>query len=169
MFVRHLSAALVGCALLLAPFAAKAERGPSTPAERKQALESIHHFEADPLNANLKSEVRWVVEWAIEIPDVHFNICEIATLPKSDKQGRSTLFSAMILAQIAFVLQNPDRQEDLVAQYQAGVEGVLHSYEILLKANPKDRQTLLDDLIEKRESGTLELWVKERAAATCHQ
>jgi len=37
-----------------------------------------------------------------------------------------------------------------------------------LKSNPKDRQPFLDDLIQRRDAGTLPQWVKERAAATCH-
>ncbi|MGA2673492.1 MAG: hypothetical protein ABSE99_09695 [Terracidiphilus sp.] len=167
--MRTLSAALVGCTLLLAPLAATAAgRGPSTPEERKQALEYIHRFQADPLNPSLKPEIQWVIRWTIEIPDVHINICTILDkLPKGDKKNSQTLFTAMIFAQTAFVLQNPDKQDDAFAQYQAGVEGVLRVYETLLRANPKDRQTYLDDLIQRREAGTLAQFVKERAQASC--
>lgn len=105
-----------------------------------------------------------------DVPDVHVNLCSILDkLPKGDKKGGMTLFAAMVFAQTALVLQNPDRQGDLLAQYQAGVEGVLRVYEILLKANPKDRQPYLDDLIERRESGTLAMFVKERAEVVCKE
>ena len=67
------------------------------------------------------------------------------------------------------MLQNPDKQDDLLAQYQAGVEGALKIYEVLLKSNPKDRQPFLDDLIQKRETGTLGQWVKDQAAKSCHK
>jgi hypothetical protein len=169
MFIRTISAALVGCALLLAPIASTAaDRGPSTPEERKQALEYIAHFEADPLNPSLKPEIQWVVKWMIEIPDVHVDLCTILDkLPKGDKKDGQTLFTAMVLAQTAYVLQNPDKQNDTLAQYQAGVEGVLRIYELLLKANPKDRQPYLDDLLQRREAGTLAQFVKERAEAVC--
>ncbi len=73
----------------------------------------------------------------------------------------------MVFAQTAFVLQNPDKQNAILAQYQAGVEGALRAYEALLKANPKDRQPYLDDLIQRREAGTLSQFVKERAAVAC--
>ena len=110
------------------------------------------------------------MEWTIEISDVHVNLCTILDkLPKGDKKDSQTLFTAMVFAQTAFALQNPDKQEDLLAQYQAGVEGVLRTYEVLLKANPKDRQPHLDDLIRRREAGTLAQCVKERADATCHK
>ena len=169
MSLRSLFAVLVGGALLAAPVASiAADRGPSTPEERKQALESIAHFQADPLNPNLKPEIQWIVMWMMEIPDVHVDLCPILDkLPKGDKKDGQTLFTAMVLAQTAFVLENPDRQSDTLAQYQAGVEGVLRIYELLLKANPKDRQPYLDELIQRREAGTLAQFVKERAEIAC--
>ena len=171
MIIRTISAAFVGCVLLIAPVASiAADRGPSTPEERKQALDIIARFQADPLNPSLKQEQKWVVQWMVEIPDVHVNLCTILDkLPKGDKKDSMTLFTAMVFAQTAFVLQNPDKQGDLLAQYQAGVEGVLRIYEVLLKTNPKDRQPYLDDLIERRASGTLALFVKERAEAVCKE
>jgi hypothetical protein len=168
MFLRNLSVALLGCALLAAPASAiAAGRGPSTPEERKQALDYIQHFMADPLNPALKSEISWLLEWTIEIPDVHVRLCNIIELPKGNKQDSQTLFTAMVLAQTAFALQNPDKQNDELAQYQAGVEGALRVYEVLLKSNPKDRQPNLDVLIYLRDAGTLAQWIKERAAG-CH-
>jgi hypothetical protein len=168
MFLRNLSAALLGCALLAAPVSAiAAGRGPSTPEERKQALEYIQHFEADPLNPSLKSEIQWLTIWMIQVPDVHVNLCTILDLPKGNKKDSQTLFTAMFFAQIKFALQHLEMQADHLAEYQAGVEGALRVYEVLLKANPKDRQPFLDDLIQRRDAGTLPQWVKERAAATC--
>ena len=58
-------------------------------------------------------------------------------------------------------------KDDRLAEYQAGVEGALRVYEVLVKANPKDRQPYLDDLIQRREAGTLAQFVKERAEAAC--
>ncbi|HME58859.1 MAG TPA: hypothetical protein VKF63_11025 [Terracidiphilus sp.] len=165
MFLRNLSAALLGCALLAAPASAiAAGRGPSTPEERKQALDYIQHFMADPLNPALKPEIQWLFRWVVEVPDIHVNLCSILDkLPKGDKQDRPTLFTAMFITQVAFALQNPDKQDDLLAQYQAGIEGVLRIYETLLKSNPKDREPYLDDLIQRRDAGTLPQWVKKRA------
>jgi len=169
MFIRTISAALIGYALLLVPIASTAaDRGPSTPEERKQALEYIAHFEADPLNPALQPEKQWLTEWIIEVPDIHVNVCMILDkLPKGDKKDGQTLFNAMFFSQLAFVLRNPDKQSDTLAQYQAGVEGALRVYEVLLKANPKDREPYLDDLMQRREAGTLAQFVKERAEAAC--
>jgi hypothetical protein len=171
MFLRFLASAVVGCALLAAPLAATAaDRGPSTPEERKQALEYIHHFEADPLNPALKPEIQWVVSFVDKAPDLHIGVCPaLIAFPKGDKKDGLTLFTAMLFVETSFVLQNPDKQDDYHAQFQAGVEGVLRIYEVLLKTNPKDRQPFLDDLIKRRDSGTLVPWVKDRIATFCKQ
>jgi len=171
MYIRTIFSALLGCSLLAVPLPIHAaDRGPSTPEERKQALEYIHDFESDPLNPSLKPQIQWVVKWVIEIPDIHVGLCTILDkLPKGDKKDGQTLFTAMVFAQTAFVLENPDKQSDLLAQYQAGVEGVLRVYELLLKTNPKDRQPYLDDLVQRCEAGTLMQFVKERAASACNK
>jgi len=169
MFLRNLSLALLGCVLLSAPVSAlAADRGPSTPEERKQALDYIQHFMADPLNPALKSEIRWVTEWIIEVPDIHAHICTILDFPKGNKKDSQALFTAMFFSQVAYAIQNPDKQADNLAEYQAGVEGALKIYELLVKSNPKDQQPYLDDLLQRRYAGTLPQWVKERADATCH-
>jgi hypothetical protein len=169
MFLRHRSAALVGCMLLLAPFAARSARGPSTPEERKQALDIIQRWEADPLNPSLTQEREWVLNWIIQIPDVHVTVCVFFDkLPKGDKKDAANIVLAQMFSQAAFVLQNPDRKDNRLAESMAGVEGALTVYEAQLKTNAKDRQPFLDDLIQKRDAGALPQWVKERAVAACH-
>ena len=79
------------------------------------------------------------------------------------------VFIGKIFAQTEFLIQNPDRQDDRNAEYQAGVEGALRVYEVLLKTNSKDRQPYLDDLIQRRDAGTLEEFVKERSGRRLRQ
>jgi hypothetical protein len=169
MFLRNLSAALLGCVLLAAPASAiAADRGPSTPEERKQALEYIQHFMANPLNPALQPEKEWLTFWMIQVPDIHVHVCMMFdNLPKGNKKDSQAIFNAMFFSQIAYATQNLDKQNDLQAEYQAGAEGALKVYELMLKSNPKDRQPYLDDLIQRRDAGTLQQWVKERAAASC--
>ena len=104
----------------------------------------------------------------IEISDIHVNVCTILDkLSKGDKKEASAVFIAETFSQTAFLIRNPGKQDDLLAQYRAGVEGVLRTCEVLLKANPRDRQPFRDDLIQRREAGTLAQFVKERAEAAC--
>jgi len=169
MFIRKLSAALVGCALLIAPISANgADRGPSTPEERKQALENIHAWQADPLGPNAKDQFGWILKWVAGVPDITVHVCMIfEKLPKGDKKDSATIFGAEMMAQTAFIIENPEKKDDQIAEFQAGVEGALRVYELLLKANPKDRQPYLDDLVQRREAGTLAEFVKDRAATAC--
>ena len=168
MFVRHVAATLVCCAFVAVPVASiAADRGPSTPEERKQALEYIQHFDADPLNPDLKKEVQWVTEWMIQIPDIHVNLCLLVDLPKGDKKHSQTLFTAIVMAQTRFAVEHRDVPPDLDAEYLAGMQGLLHAYEKVLAAYPKDRQPALDDLVQRRDAGTLPQYIKERATASC--
>jgi len=169
MIMRSIYATLLGGTLLLAPVAASAaDRGPSTPDERKQALEYIHSWQADPLGPNAKDQFGWVLKWFSEVPDQTVHVCMILDkLPKGDKKDGSTIFGGAFMGQAAFVLENPDKKDNSQAEFQAGVEGALKIYELLLKANPKDRQPYLDDLIQRREAGTLSQFVADRAAVAC--
>jgi hypothetical protein len=168
MSFRTVSASLLGCALLLPFTVHAADRGPSTPEERKQALDYIHAWQADPLGPNAKDEFGWILKWMAEVPDLSVQICTILDkLPKGDKKDRATIFGGAFMAQVAFVIENPDKRTDRLAELQAGVEGSLHVYEFLLKSNPKDRQPYLDDLIQRRDAGTLADFVKQRAQDAC--
>ena len=147
---------------------AAADRGPSTPEERKQALEYAEDFLSNPLGPDSIKEREWVLKWAIEVPDVHVSICSLLEKqPKGDKQDANTIFAGIVLAQTAFAIQNPTAKANSREAYLAGINGALHVYELLLKERPKDRQPYLDDLVQKREAGTLPQFVEERAAKSC--
>jgi hypothetical protein len=168
MFMRFLCTAMTVCVLALgaSPISA-ADRAPSTPEERQQALDYIHHFQADPLNPDVKSQVQWVTMWAIQVPDVHVNLCILVDLPKGDKKHSQTLFTAIVMSQTAFAIQHRDNPADVSAEYLAGLDGLLSVYEKVVAANAKDRQPALDDLLQRRQAGTLADYVKERAATSC--
>jgi hypothetical protein len=50
-------------------------RGPSTPDERKCAVEIATLLENDPLNKDEKALSRELLIWLIEVPDIHVKIC----------------------------------------------------------------------------------------------
>ncbi|MGH9561461.1 MAG: hypothetical protein ACRD3S_08400, partial [Terracidiphilus sp.] len=136
MTLRKIAAVVVMCGFLLAPSVtvAQEKRGPSTAEERQQALEYIHSWQADPLGPQAKDQAAWVTNWLIEVPDLTVHLCSILDkLPKGDKKDSSTIFAGMFMAQAAFVLENPDKKGDLLPEYQAGVDGALRAYEVLLK------------------------------------
>ena len=65
---RVLAAVLALC--LLAPAGARA-RGPSTPEERKRAVETTRRLEKEPLASSSMEARKWLFQWIVDIPDVH--------------------------------------------------------------------------------------------------
>jgi len=169
MFLRAISASFVGCVLLMIPIAATAtDRGPSTPEERKQVIELIHAWQANPLGPQAKDQFATVLKFFADVPDMTVHVCMILDkLPKGDKKDANTIFGGAFMGQAAFVIENVEKRVDLTGEYQAGIESALHVYEVLLKTNSKDRESYLDDLLQRRESGTLADFVKERSLAAC--
>jgi len=169
MILRTLSASFVGCMLLIAPVSATAaDRGPSTSEERKQVIELIHAWQANPLGPQAKDQFATVLKFFADAPDLTVHICMILDkLPKGDKKDANTIFGGGFMGQAAFVIENVEKRPDLLGEYEAGTESALRAYEMLLQANPKDRESYLDDLIRRRDSGTLADFVKERSLTAC--
>ena len=67
------------------------------------------------------------------------------------------------MKQAAFLIESPDERNQIAAEYFARVQESLNVYAVLVKANPKDREDYLDNLIQQRDAGTLMQFVKERA------
>jgi len=61
MLLRIAIAASLGCGLLLTSSASTADRGPSTPEERKQVLEHIHAWQADPQGPQARDHFAYVL------------------------------------------------------------------------------------------------------------
>jgi hypothetical protein len=167
-----IAAAIAGCMILCVPVIARPQehRGPSTSEERKQILETIHEWQSDPLVPQAKGVFGKVLKWFADVPDLTVHVCTILDkLPKGDKKDASTIFGGEFMRQAAFVVEYLDKKDNLLPEYQAGVEGALHTYELLLKSNSKDRQLYLDDLVQRRDAGTLADFVKEGAASSCRK
>lgn len=169
MMIHRIGTALLGLSIALVPVCqGQAKREPSTPAERQQMLELVHAWQADPLGPQAKDEFGQVLKWFSEVPDLTVNVCTILEkLPKGDKKDAATVFGGQFMAQAAFVLENAGKEQDKAGEYLAGIEGALRTYEWLVKKNAKDQQAYLDDLIQRRNSGTLVQFVRERAATEC--
>ena len=54
-----------------------------------------------------------------------------------------------------------------MAVNKAGIEGTLKAYEALIKVKPKARWEFLDELIARREKGTLEAYVRDISTTKC--
>lgn len=161
--------ALVFALGLAASEASAQKRGPSTPEERAQVVRLVRALESDPLGKEAKDARSSVLRWLIEVPDVSVTVCSdyLKPLMDKDKNYSSELFFQMTLSSAAFIIEHPDQAKDDVAVNKAGVEGALRAYEAILKQKPKAQWPFLDELIQRREKGTLEEYVRGIAATKC--
>jgi len=147
------------------------ERGPSTPEERAKAVQIAHQLEADPLGKDAKEGRRWMLTWLIGVPDISVTVCPNYLEPlfgkDKNKNYASDLTLQMTLSSAAFIIEHPDQAKDDVAVNKAGLEGTLKAYEAILKTKPKATWPFLDQLIERRNKGTLEDYVREISTTKC--
>jgi hypothetical protein len=147
--------------------AAQEKRGPATPEEKTRALAAIDDLETHPLGPNAKDERKWLTIWLIEVPDIHVGLCTdlLPDVPK--KRDGEIIPIQMVYSSARYAIQHDGGSSTSVEQYQAGVEGALKVYEALLADHPKDRDPALDELVQRRNTGTLKEYVTERAATKC--
>jgi hypothetical protein len=170
---RRISYAL--CALilfcpLLAPSRLPAdERGPSTAEERAKVLDLTHKLETDPLNAQAEEWRVWLAKWIDEVPDVIVPVCPglLPQLLRSNRNYSHELAMQVVYSSTAFIVEHPERQVDQQAVFQAGVDGALKAYQAILKAKPKARWYFLDSLIQMRDKGELQEYLRKQIDDNC--
>ena len=139
-------------------------RGPSTPQERKRALQVIEKLEQDPMSPALKEDRDWVFQWVKEVPDIHAQACMAIVGPLMDEKlspARNALTLQNILASAAFVMQYPEKANDPFAVYLAGTQGMLRAYGNIVKVDPSKKDAFLESLLKKQQDGTLEDFVRK--------
>jgi hypothetical protein len=160
---------LLALSLFLPAVAAAQQRGPSTAEERARAVERAHRLETDPFNADAREWRLWLLTWIDEVPDITVNICNLLSpLSGTNRRFAREIVLQTIFSGAAFIIENPDKAAvDDDAAYIAGVRGALKAYESILKDRPEARWHFLDELIEKREKGELDDWVRRTADQRC--
>lgn len=147
-------------ALLLALVAlpALADRGPSTKAERKRAVDVTRKLEKNPLVKGGDEDRVWLFQWIVEIPDIQVRTCESPLDQlrddQSDRHGRE-LYLQQVFGITTFLIENPAKKDDWVAQQVAGLESVLRAYRAMKKADPSVRWRSLERYDELRKEGKL--------------
>jgi hypothetical protein len=144
----------------LAPALALAERGPSTPAERRRAVESTRKLEQEPTAPGANAARKWLLQWIQEIPDIMVKSCSgpldaLAQDTDGEKFGRA-LYAQSVFGMAAFLVEHPKQKDDWVAVQTAGVESVLRAYRSLLKSDPDAHWQELDLLLAARRQGKLQ-------------
>jgi len=138
------------------------KRGPSTPQERKRAVEIATLLENDPLNKNAEALSRELLIWLIEIPDITVTICTgmLGDYSKIKGDYAGTITTQLSFAEVKFVIEHPEQANDEYQVYLAGVESVLKTYQNIKKAKPKVRLEPLEELWVKQQVGELPEFIK---------
>lgn len=164
--LRRILAAALALALL-APAAARAARGPSTPEERKRATDTTRKLEKEPLARNSMEARKWLFQWIVEIPDINVTSCasplDSLREDENDTYGQM-LYVQSVFGMAAFQIENPKKTKDWVAVQTAGIESVLKAYEAMRRADSGLHYKDLDRLEKARKGGKLAAVVKKEMA-----
>jgi hypothetical protein len=162
--VKKLSLLTVVLAFLCCVSSAYAQkRGPSTPEERKQAVEMATFLETNPLAREAKEMRGALLFFLTEVPDITVSLCTSVFGESKKFKGdyEAELMGQMAYSQAKFIIEHPDKAGDEVAVQLAGVEGVLRTWQAIKTAKPKAKFPLLDELLAKQQAGTLADHVRE--------
>ncbi len=162
---RVLAAALA--VAVLAPSAARA-RGPSTPEERKRAVETTRRLEKEPLARSAMDARKWLFQWIVEIPDINVKSCAgpLDTLRQDEEDTYAQLlYVQSVFGMAAFQIENPKKENDWVAVQTAGIESVLRAYDAMRKSDSELSYKELDRLEKARKGGKLAATVKKEMAS----
>jgi hypothetical protein len=155
-------------ALLLATTAVVAKPKSSTPEERAKAAALAHELEAKPLAADAVEKRGWLIKWWQQVPDYTVTVCDLlGPLPKEDHPFFPQVLVQSMFSGGAFMIEHPDKAKDQVAVQTAGMQGALKVYKEFARVSPEGRLPFLDDLLKKRDAGTLEAYMQEAVPKGC--
>jgi len=143
-------------------------RGPSTPEERKYAIQLTRYLEKDPLSLDASAARAWLNTWWEEVPDIMVRPCNLVDAPNHEpyEYGKE-LYEQITYSEGAYILENPAKVTDWTAAFVAGMNGALRAYESVLKQKPEAKYAWLDDLRQQQNSGRLASTVTSLAKERC--
>ncbi|HZS03390.1 MAG TPA: hypothetical protein VFD58_00820 [Blastocatellia bacterium] len=145
-------------------------RGPSTPEERRRAVEMTVLLENDPLSPEAEKRRKSLWYWLASVPDIKVSLCAslIGDIDQNGTEFGPELVVQMAFAQARFIIESPAEAGDEFRVYLAGVEGALRTYASVRRAKPTFRIYVLEALLEKQRNGALRQYVKS-AMETCRK
>ncbi|HRI04688.1 MAG TPA: hypothetical protein PLL77_13175 [Pyrinomonadaceae bacterium] len=134
--------------------------------ERTAFIANAKLLEKKPFEPNSAGAREWGFKWLIETDDVSVSLCTdtMKLIPEKKNRFKSELLMQFSFGMAVFKLENPDQKSDEKAANLAGIESVLRTYEAMLASNDKAKNTELETLVAKRNSGELKAIVD---AAAC--
>lgn len=139
----------------------------SSAEDKAQALALVRQLEGDPLASGAENARQWLTNFIVNAPDLFISTCPelLGPLNGQGKNGAPELVGQLYFGNAAWAIQNPDKATDREAMFVGGLESTVRVYESLIKAKPRWRWPLLDDLRSRVKKGTLGDYVHENIAA----
>jgi hypothetical protein len=134
------------------------------------AVKLADRLEREPFMEDAQEARKWLTKWIIETPDYTLTLCVSILGPfrKNDHKYEQEIVLQQVYSGAAFIVQNPESEGDVGAANLAGIKGALRVYESILKIKPEEaRSKILDELIIKRENGTLSSYVRKIVNEDC--
>jgi len=141
-----------------------ADEEPTEEEKKQLAVKLTRLLEKDPFHEDAKEMRKWLTFWLIEVPDVSVSLCGSFLGPVFDKNQKNSaeLFVQSGYAQAVFIIENPEQADNAFEAYKAGLLGTLRTYESILASKPKAQLKYMDHLIELRDNGALDDYVREK-------
>lgn len=141
---------------------------PSTPEDRAKAVTLARELEQDPMADDALGKRKWLIKWYEKVPDITVIICDLlGPLPGDDHPFFPFVLVQSMFSQGAFIIEHPDQAKDKVAAQTAGMMGSLKVYEVFVQAVPDGRLPFLDDMLKRRDDGTLATYMAEAVPKGC--
>ncbi len=149
-------------ALTAAPSLAQ-EATASSAEDKAQALALVKQLEDDPLASGAENARQWLTNFIVNAPDLFISTCPelLGPLNGQGKNGAPELVGQLYFGNAAWAIQNPDKATNREAMFAGGLESTVRVYESLIKAKPRWRWPILDDLRSRVKKGTLPQYVGE--------
>jgi hypothetical protein len=141
-------------------------RGPSTPEERKRALQTTRKLEKEPLSRKSMEDRKWLFQWIVDIPDIQVNSCKgpLDALQEDQEGYGRLLYLQSVFGMAAYLIEHPEKKNDWVSVQTAGIESVLRAYDSIRKADSESRWKELDRLVAAHKAGKLKGIVQKEMA-----
>jgi hypothetical protein len=142
------------------------ERGPSTPEEREKVIKLVRSLELDPLAPDSPESRQWLFEWASEVPDFFFFECSLLAADNGQPfPYRRELDQQVYFSSMADLVSHPEKVNDQLSVYIAGVEGALRAYRSIVSQHPEAKSNAMEALASSAKN--LEPIIHHRVRKRC--
>jgi TPR repeat protein len=154
--------------MMAVPTDSPADRPPSTPEERERAVRLVAELESNFLGPEADASREWLDTWMAEVPDLFFHSCPLLEREKDEVFPHHLyLIKQAYYAGGACLIQHPEKINDQLTIYIAGVEGALRAYNNLVAKQPTKRNGSMEFLLKTQAAGQLETLVHQRVRERC--